>query len=220
MKYLNVLLVMIMVGCASSPKQEAKEDMINAVQKDTYLLDEEVPLPSWVHEAGFKDGYMVAVGTAEGPAEQSPIYLRRAAMMDGQSQLFSKAPHEYREAVQNAVEGSGLNFQSVQTKLLRLTGVSGVHFPPDKGFCHKAMRDTGDYIAVKRVCYQQTVVPIAAMNKTIERTIAQYYTPSKSNEFNTLMNNEMKDIQGGKKDEEIHAPVDPVVISQQSSKSK
>ena len=201
MKFLSVLSLILIMGCASSPRQETKEDMINALKQDTYMLDEEEKLPSWVNEAGLKDGFLVAVGAAEGNAEQSPIYLRRAAMMDAESQLFSKAPHEYREAVQSAVEGSGLSFQSVQTKLLKLSGVSGISYPPENSFCHKAVRDTGDYIAVKRICYQQAVILITSMNRAIERTIAQFYTPSKGDNFIKLMTNEMDNVQGGKKDE-------------------
>jgi hypothetical protein len=173
-----------------------KSEMEDSIREDKYVKDGDEDLPDWVTQSGVKDGYMISVGIAEGNADQSPTYLKRAAMMDAQGQLFIRAPHEYREAVQSAVEGSNLNFNMVQTRMLKLSGVTNVSFPAKMSFCQKAVRDTGSYVQLKRICYQQALVPLQDMNHAIEQTLAKYYPKDKSAEFQSLLATELKKIYG------------------------
>jgi hypothetical protein len=198
-------------GCSSNQIKSDKDYQVAAVGMDRQVNPEE-KLPDWINVQGIQGSNMVSVGIAEANSDASPIYLRRAAMLDGESQLFQRAPHEYREMVQNAIEGMGIDaqqFKSIQTKLLRLSGVSGVTYPMDKSLCTKMARDNGDMIKVTRVCYQQAVVPLDAMNKTIERTIAQFYGGEKSKEFTTLMNQELNKIEGSKDVQATQQSVSP-----------
>lgn len=190
-------------GCASNPVRDYKDAQIAAIGNDRVIHQDPIPeqIPQWTTEEGIQGMNMVSVGVAEGDSDASPIYLNRAAMIDAESQLFQRAPHEYRESVQHAMEGMRIDqshFQSIQTKLLRLSGVSGIHYPLDKSYCTKVARDNGDFIKVTRVCYQQAVILLDAMNKTIERTFQQYYGQANTAEFKKRLDHEINKIEGDK----------------------
>lgn len=186
-----------MTACSTHPVVEQKESTKELLTEDQYKEEAEPELPSWAEEYGMKDGYFIAVGVAEGDISASPIQLKRAARLDAESQLFARAPHEYREVVQNAVDGmkvNGASFQAVQTKLLRLHGVTGVMFPRDKSRCFKAARDNGEYVAFRRVCYQQAKIDLIGMNRAIERVINRYYGTNTGEKFRSLLDSEIQSV--------------------------
>ena len=100
MKLFIILLMLMFVSCSSI--STVRNEQIEASNEILLLEDQYTSRPSWESDKGYIDNNIVVVGSAEGPVEQSEMYLQDAADFNAKVMLTEEFPEDIRIAVQSA----------------------------------------------------------------------------------------------------------------------
>ena len=150
----------MIIGCASSNKQlQLQESNIDELSRDDEIIGSS--LPGWTEDEGPQDGRLVVIGYAEMSANKAPHYIKKAAIMDGETSLLSDAPADFRILTQNALTGAGIDsseFYQIQTKLQEVFAVTGLK--RGKSTCRKIKRYGETKISLVRACWVQVSASI------------------------------------------------------------
>lgn len=203
MKNIMIPLIAILVSsCASNLNKQVitdKQEMIEDTIKEDKIIGSDVP--SWTRKSGVENGMVYVVGSAEFDANHSPLYVEKAAVMDGEIRLLSDAPTDVRVLTQNALTGVGVNsseFFQIQTKLQEVIGLTGVRHNQEKVVCRKVIRYGNLNTQLNRICWAQVSVSVRNLMKAYQRTLAMKFGVFKANKFKNIMDDELKRINNNK----------------------
>ena len=184
----------MIIGCASTnPQLKQVESNIDELSREDEVIGDS--LPSWVEENGIEDGRLNVVGYSEMSADKSPHYIKKVALMDGETKLLSDAPSDFRILTQNALTGAGIDsseFYQIQTKLQEVFAVTG--FKTNKATCRKIKRYGETKISLVRGCWVQVSASVIKLQQAYANTLAIKYGQGQVNQFKNLMNQELNKI--------------------------
>lgn len=192
MKIRELYLILILVALSACSMSEKKTDPDDI--KEDRIVGE--ALPSWVDDNGIMNGRLVAVGYSEMAISRSPMFVEKAALMDGETKLIADAPHDFRVITQNSLTGAGIEsseFVQVQTSLKEVLGVRG--FKHHEKTCRKLVRYTlHNEQNVLRGCWYRVSADVAKLQEAYRFILAKKYGQGKADKFNDLMKQELKSI--------------------------
>jgi len=154
-------------------------------------------LPSWIFQQSLqiRNNRMYYIGYAEMSADKSQHYIAKAALMDAEVKLVSKAPTDIRIVTQNALTSAGIDsseFTQIQTKLQELVGLTGVE--PHQYTCRKFVRHGETITRIVTGCWHEASVNMSDLSRSIAMTLRRKYGDEKASKFDDLMKNELNKI--------------------------